>query len=76
MKEDIGKQIKEFSQMMSKEEPENKELLDSALIVKVSNGFLVYENDGEHRNQNNGFANQRKVFETKESLFEFLNHNL
>jgi hypothetical protein len=59
-----------------KEEPENKELLDSALIVKVSNGFLVYENDREHGNPNSGFANERKVFESKESLFEFLSHNL
>ena len=55
-----------------------KNLLNSVLIVKVSNGYIVYEDENEFRNMHGdlGLIKQRKVFESKESLFEFLNKEM
>ena len=59
-------------------DPVHKNLLNSVLIVKVSNGYIVYEDESEYRNSNGyiGSVNQRRVFETKANLFEFLNKEM
>ena len=62
---------------MEEDFKEEKQLLDSVLIKKVANGYLLYEDEHEYGRRGMGSMEiiERRVFETKESLFEFLQHN-
>lgn len=54
---------------------EEKTLLFTAFIVRVTNGYIVYENENEYR-ANDALIKNRQVFESKSSLFEYLTHNI
>ena len=58
---------------MEEKDPVQKNLLSSVLIVKVLNGYIIYEDEREYRGMDpHSSFNQRRVFETKSNLFEFL----
>ncbi|WP_299153086.1 hypothetical protein [uncultured Christiangramia sp.] len=49
------------------------EKLDTLLIEKVDNGFILYENQDLHRDPSRCSAfRSRKVFNTKDQLKEFI----
>ncbi|MEM0173590.1 MAG: hypothetical protein QXI16_03685 [Sulfolobaceae archaeon] len=58
-----------------KEVEKEKTLLYTALIVRVTNGYIVHENESEYRTNDMSVKN-RQVFESKSSLFEYLTHNI
>jgi len=66
----VSEQVKNALQEVKNE----KKLLHSILIERVDNGYIIYEN--EHFMRREPTSSDRKVFETKETLFEFLINNI
>ncbi len=56
----------------------NQKKLDRILVVKVDNGYIVEENYSKGPNMGEFLPEvpNRKVFETKESMFHYISENL
>ena len=63
----------EFNKDKTPNQDPVKPKLFSLLIEAVDNGFIVHENKGADYLRNEASLNNRKVFNTKDQLNEFIN---